>query len=76
MGIWRVDRHAPGHPDSPSPIIHCRAPSKLPPRSPLKMKSLSGVNNGRQFLDSMIREGKGYIAVPACGGSLAEAKRA
>eukprot|EP00983_Pelagomonas_calceolata_P082162 1155834-Pelagomonas_calceolata.AAC.5 len=22
------------------------------------------------------REGKGYIAVPACGGSLAEAKRA
>eukprot|EP00983_Pelagomonas_calceolata_P075315 1152956-Pelagomonas_calceolata.AAC.5 len=23
-----------------------------------------------------VREGKGYIAVPACGGSLAEAKRA
>eukprot|EP00983_Pelagomonas_calceolata_P046088 1139993-Pelagomonas_calceolata.AAC.8 len=25
---------------------------------------------------SLFREGKGYIAVPACGGSLAEAKRA
>eukprot|EP00983_Pelagomonas_calceolata_P019197 604085-Pelagomonas_calceolata.AAC.1 len=23
-----------------------------------------------------VREGKGYIAVPACGGNLAEAKRA
>eukprot|EP00983_Pelagomonas_calceolata_P046786 1140334-Pelagomonas_calceolata.AAC.1 len=27
-------------------------------------------------LAARLREGKGYIAVPACGGSLAEAKRA
>eukprot|EP00983_Pelagomonas_calceolata_P043415 1138883-Pelagomonas_calceolata.AAC.5 len=38
MGIWRVVRHAPGRPDSPSPALHCHAPSNPIPRSPLKMK--------------------------------------
>eukprot|EP00983_Pelagomonas_calceolata_P123139 1160976-Pelagomonas_calceolata.AAC.2 len=42
MGIWRIVRHAPGRRDSPTPILHRCAPSKLPPRSPLKLKSMPG----------------------------------
>eukprot|EP00983_Pelagomonas_calceolata_P061976 1147077-Pelagomonas_calceolata.AAC.2 len=50
--IWRVVRYAPGHPDSPSPALHCHAPS-IPPPSPMKVKCMSGANNSCQSLDSM-----------------------
>eukprot|EP00983_Pelagomonas_calceolata_P122682 1160931-Pelagomonas_calceolata.AAC.2 len=47
MGIWRVVRHASGRSDSPSPVLRRRrAPSNPPPRSPLKAKSVSSVNDG------------------------------
>eukprot|EP00983_Pelagomonas_calceolata_P021460 672530-Pelagomonas_calceolata.AAC.6 len=44
MRIWRVVRHAPGRPDSPSPALYRHAPSKPSPRSPLKTKCMPGVN--------------------------------
>eukprot|EP00983_Pelagomonas_calceolata_P108600 1159475-Pelagomonas_calceolata.AAC.10 len=40
MGNWRVVHHAPGRPDSPSPALHCRAPS-IPPRKPFENEELA-----------------------------------
>eukprot|EP00983_Pelagomonas_calceolata_P098289 1158329-Pelagomonas_calceolata.AAC.24 len=53
MGIWRFFCHDPGRPDSPSPDLHCHAPSKLPPGSPLELKCMSGVNNSSYNVESM-----------------------
>eukprot|EP00983_Pelagomonas_calceolata_P072456 1151724-Pelagomonas_calceolata.AAC.7 len=36
MRIWRVVRHAPGRPDSPSPAPLRHASRNPPPRTPLK----------------------------------------
>eukprot|EP00983_Pelagomonas_calceolata_P100564 1158582-Pelagomonas_calceolata.AAC.5 len=47
LGIWRVARHAPGRPDSPSPALHRHAPRNPPFRSPLEMKCMSGVDDSR-----------------------------
>eukprot|EP00983_Pelagomonas_calceolata_P041146 1137937-Pelagomonas_calceolata.AAC.3 len=69
MGIWRLVRHAPERPDSPPPILHRRVPSKLPPRSFLNMKSMSGFNNGCQFLDSMAQIDKGFDHVLIVNGA-------
>eukprot|EP00983_Pelagomonas_calceolata_P067727 1149589-Pelagomonas_calceolata.AAC.1 len=42
-----------------------------------KLVNLEGIGiHSCTCLQGQLREGKGYIAVPACGGSLAEAKRA
>eukprot|EP00983_Pelagomonas_calceolata_P059630 1146012-Pelagomonas_calceolata.AAC.1 len=41
MGFWRVGRHAPGCPDSPSPALLRHAPSKPSPKSPLEIMCVS-----------------------------------
>eukprot|EP00983_Pelagomonas_calceolata_P003566 116277-Pelagomonas_calceolata.AAC.1 len=54
MGIWRVARHAPGHPDSPSPVLCRRAPSRPPPETPMNTKSVSSVNDSGKSLNGMV----------------------
>eukprot|EP00983_Pelagomonas_calceolata_P035871 1122743-Pelagomonas_calceolata.AAC.1 len=39
MGIWRVAHHAPGCPDSPSPVLRRLAPSKIPQKPPRKQRA-------------------------------------
>eukprot|EP00983_Pelagomonas_calceolata_P064418 1148114-Pelagomonas_calceolata.AAC.1 len=61
MGIWRVARHAPGRPDSPSPVLRRRAPSRTPPEAPVKTKSVSSVNDSvrMHMKKSLIKESSG-----------------
>eukprot|EP00983_Pelagomonas_calceolata_P003375 110165-Pelagomonas_calceolata.AAC.1 len=60
MGIWRVARHAPGRSDSPSPVLHRRAPSNPPPEAPMKTKSMSSIND-REKKNYVGREDSPYI---------------
>eukprot|EP00983_Pelagomonas_calceolata_P023386 736613-Pelagomonas_calceolata.AAC.1 len=54
MGIWRVARHAPGRPDSPSPVIRRRTPSRTPPKAPVKTKSVSRPVQITDFLSKLV----------------------
>eukprot|EP00983_Pelagomonas_calceolata_P003633 119089-Pelagomonas_calceolata.AAC.1 len=45
MGIWRVAHNAPGRSDSPSSVLRRRTPSRTPPESLVKTKSVSSVND-------------------------------
>eukprot|EP00983_Pelagomonas_calceolata_P055076 1143969-Pelagomonas_calceolata.AAC.1 len=72
MRVWRgVVSHAPAGVDSPPPA---QCLSDAPTNTTLQ-RLIFCVMSGKAQLNQG-REGKGYIAVPACGGSLAEAKRA
>eukprot|EP00983_Pelagomonas_calceolata_P076216 1153320-Pelagomonas_calceolata.AAC.1 len=53
MGIWRVARHAPGRPDSPSPVLHRRVPSNTLPEAPVKTKSVSSVKHDISLMRQM-----------------------
>eukprot|EP00983_Pelagomonas_calceolata_P042149 1138373-Pelagomonas_calceolata.AAC.3 len=55
MGIWRIACHAPGRPDSPSPVLHRRAPSSPRQKPPMVPKLITPMHHDLVFSSSVAK---------------------